>query len=359
MKASFQPLELAKTSARKAAILAACMIEFGTPGLMAQALGQLDATFGTGGKVITSINTGTDLTTGSEGGNSVVIQADGKIIVAGTTHNGSNSDFAVLRYNVDGTLDTTLNGTGKVTTAVGLGDDIARAAALQADGKIVVAGWASNGSNNDIALARYKTDGTLDTTFNGSGKVTTSIGSNNETADSVVIQPDGKIITAGQINNSSAGSGLDFALVRYNTDGSLDTTFAGTGKVVTTVSAANDDINDVKLQEDGKIVVAGWARIGTRDAHVLARYHPNGSLDTTFGVDGISFHHDISGFSIRANAVVIQSDGKIVTAGTDPTGVNLSVFAIRRYHSNGSLDTTFDGDGKAATQILSGGKPES
>ena len=125
--------------------------------LASAAPGQLDPSFGTGGIVRTAMGHGSD------SGRAVVLQPDGKIVVAGQSHNGVNDDFAVARYHVDGTLDVSFNGTGKVTTAIGASHDQVNALAIDATGRIVVAGFAWNGSNNDFALARYNADGTLDT----------------------------------------------------------------------------------------------------------------------------------------------------------------------------------------------------
>ena len=127
----------------------------------------------------------------------------------------------------DGDLETSFDSDGKVTTDIGGSDDRARSVAIQSDGKIVAAGYSNNGSNDDFALVRYNTNGTLDTTFDSDGKVTTAIGSDNDFAYSVALQSDGKIVVAGYSNN---GSNFDFALVRYNTDGSLDTALTVTAR---------------------------------------------------------------------------------------------------------------------------------
>ena len=132
--------------------------------------------------------------------------------------------------NADGSLDTSFDTDGKVTTAIGSATDYGRSVAIQSDGKIVVAGYSNNGSNFDFALARYNTDGSLDTYFDSDGKITTAIGSSNDYAFSVAIQSDGKIVVAGYSYNESGG---EFALARYNTDGSLDTSFDTDGKVTT------------------------------------------------------------------------------------------------------------------------------
>ena len=168
--------------------------------------GDLDTTFSGDGILTTAIGAGNDAAS------SVVLQSDGKIVVAGYSYNGSNYDIAVVRYNTDGSLDTSFGTGGKVTTAIGLGEDLALSVVVQSDGKIVVAGYSHNGSNYDIAVVRYTDTGSLDTTFSGDGILTTTIGSRDDYAESVVVQSDGKIVVAGYSYN---GSNNDFAVVRY------------------------------------------------------------------------------------------------------------------------------------------------
>jgi uncharacterized delta-60 repeat protein len=223
-------------------------------------------------------------------------------------------------------LDTTLGTNGKVTTAIG-GQDFATAVAIQSDGKIVVAGYSLNGANDDFALARYNTDGSLDTTFDTDGKVTTAIGASVDRASAVAIQSDGKILVAGF---SSDGFSTDFALARYNADGSLDTTFSSDGKVTTAIGASYDYASAMAIQSNGKIVVAGSALINYTDDFALARYNADGSLDTTFQIAGKATTAIRSDDS--AHAVAIQSDGKIVVVGETWGGSpSNSDFALVRY----------------------------
>ena len=301
--------------------------------------GSLDTSFGSGGKVTTAIGLYEDFAY------STAIQRDGKIVVAGYSYNGSNDDFALVRYNLNGSLDTSFGSGGKVTTAIGSSHDYANSVAIQSDGKIVVAGYSFNGSNDDFALARYNVDGSLDTSFGSGGKVTTAIGSSDEIY-SVVIQSDGKIVASG---NSWNGSNDDFALVRYNVDGSLDTSFGSGGKVTTAIGPANDYADSVVIQSDGKIVVAGASWNGENNDFALARYNVDGSLDTSFGIGG-KVTTAIRSSDDSANFVVIQSDGKIVAAGYSSNG-GKGVFALARYNVDGSLDTSFGTGGKVTTAI--------
>jgi len=153
--------------------------------------GSLDLSFSTDGRVVVSIGT-------FDGqASAIAVQSDGKILVAGHSHNNSNYDFALVRFNSDGTLDNSFGSAGVVTTAIGTGDDKARAIALQSDGKIVVAGYSYTGSIDAIAVARYNSNGSLDNTFDGNGMLTTSQGVYNEYAQGVAIQGDGKIVVTG------------------------------------------------------------------------------------------------------------------------------------------------------------------
>jgi uncharacterized delta-60 repeat protein len=299
-------------------------------------------------KVSTTIGSGDEYAAGS------ALQPDGKLVSVGLFHNGTNNDFAVIRTHADGALDTAFNSTGKVTTAIGSGNDVAQAVAFQSDGKIVVVGSSHNGSNLDFALVRYNSDGTLDDAFdgnggNGNGKVTTAIGSGDDVARSVALQSDGKIVVAGTSHN---GSNLDFAIVRYLSDGTLDTSFNSTGKTTKDFRGADDYAYSVHVLADGKIVVAGYNSTWLNYYDMtVARYNSDGTLDTTgFGSPNGYATAIFSSYS-GALSSVIQPDGKIVLAGYSSSGSD-NEFAIARFNSNGSMDTDFDTDGK---QVLSFG----
>jgi uncharacterized delta-60 repeat protein len=310
--------------------------------------GTLDMSFGVDGKVTT------DFASPYDYANSVAIQGDGKIVVAGESQQpGTGRDFALARYNSDGSLDITFGSGGKVTTDIGVpcpdyAEDLA--ISTQADGKMVVVGYSVQpGSGADFALARYNSDGTLDISFDGDGKVTTDFGYYSDCAYSVAVQGDGKIVVAGE--SERPGTGWDFALARYNSDGSLDTTFGSGGKVTIDFGSLHDYGYRVALQTDGKIVVAGSSyRSGNDSAFALARCNSDGSLDASFGTSG-KVISDFGSGSDLANSVVIQADGKIVVAGYTPQPGTGADFALVRYNSDGSLDTTFDGDGKVTTDF--------
>ena len=298
--------------------------------------GTIDTTFGTGGKVKTTF-------ADFDGARAVAIQSDGKIVVAGYTIVNFSPDFALARYNSNGTLDTTFGVGGKVITQLG-GPAQAFSVAVQSDGKIVAAGFAHlvNG-DFDFALARYNTNGTLDTTFGTGGKKTTAFGAPSVAqGNAVAIQKDGKIVLAGLtiVNNIA-----NFAVARYNTNGTPDTTF-GTGGQAVTDFGADDRAFAVALQADGKIVAEGI----TGNYFALARYNTNGTVDTTFGTSGKVFT-DFAGSNDIGLGVAVRSDGKLVAVGrTFASG--RTAFAVARYNGNGALDTTFGIGGKATTNFV-------
>jgi uncharacterized delta-60 repeat protein len=301
--------------------------------------GSLDTTFSGDGKVRTAIGSA------SSSAAAVALQFDGKIVLAGTVENGSTEDFALVRYNTNGSLDTTFSGDGKLATAIGSGDDNITAVAMQRDGKIVVAGYAYVAPNNRFALARYNPNGSLDTTFSGDGKLTTAIGSSAE-ANALVIQSDGKVVAAGISNN---GSDYDFALARYNSNGALDPTFDTDGKLTTAIGSGDDYGFAAVLQADGRVVVAGSSSDGSQFDLALARYNPNGSLDTTLGIDGKATQ-GIGVYGAVIYALALQPNGQLVAAGSSSNGSS-NRFALVRFDADGSLDTDLEPNGLVVTPV--------
>ena len=228
--------------------------------------GTLDATFGSSGKVIG----------GGNWANAVAIQTDDKIVAAGYNRVIGNMSFSLARYNTDGSLDTTFGTSGTVNTAF-LGFDDASAVAIQANGKIVAVGGSQGNGAKVFALARYNPDGALDMGFGAGGKVTTAIGTIWDAANALAVQADGKIVAVGSSEISpgdfATGPATVYALARYNTDGSLDTKFGTDGKV-TTAFGVVDTGNAVAVQQDGKIVAAGASQTGSISVFALARYWP-------------------------------------------------------------------------------------
>jgi uncharacterized delta-60 repeat protein len=306
------------------------------------AVGKLDTTFSGDGKVVTNLG-------GIDQGLGVAIQPDGKITVVGQKCSATSGicDVAVERYTTNGTLDTSFSGDGKQTTDFG-GDDNGSygGLALQSNGKIVVGGFMFNTAtqNYDFAVYRYNANGALDTNFSGDGMVSIPFGANRQDFISeVAIQSNGKIVVAGTSCDANNGN-CDFALARLNPGGALDTTFSGDGKQ-TTNFGADDEVGGAALQSDGKIVLVGAKSTATTLYFALARYNLNGTLDTTFNGTG----KVVTNFSGNTNAdwandVIVQLDGKIVVSGTVVNGTR--DFALARYTSTGTLDTTFSTDGK-------------
>jgi uncharacterized delta-60 repeat protein len=288
--------------------------------------GTLDSTFGTGGKVTTDFAK-------NETAFGLAVQADGKLVAAGTANSAEGSMFGLVRYNPDGTLDPTFGTGGTVTTAFDGGSVFgARSLAVQADGKLVLAGTVASGQdgNLDFALARYQPDGALDPTFGSGGRVTTDL-MGDDNAEALVVQADGKLVAAGSVNSATA---FDFALARYQPDGALDPTFDRDGKV-TTDFGSSDGAKALALQADGKLVAAGFAlRLDVGNDFALARYKPNGALDRTFGQAG-RVTTDFAGSSPddQVNGLAVQADGRLVAAGFAGEGGGSSDFALARYRT--------------------------
>lgn len=306
--------------------------------------GSVDSTFGVNGRVITVVGI-----YGSHG-EALEIQSDGKIVVGGFGYSGSYSDFALVRYNTNGTLDNTFGSGGILITTMGSSSDCIYDIAIQSDGKIVAVGTRNMLSPNttQFGLARFNTNGTLDPTFGTNGKVFTTFGIDNQ-ALSVAIQSDGKIVVGGQVYLVAQDS--EFGLVRYNTDGSLDTTFGGTGMVATPVAGNYDEPENIALQTDGKILTVGSIGFSTSRRVAVTRHNTDGSVDSTFGVNGVVITSFGNLVDARGRDLFLQPDGKIVVSGGCAYSSALQSFALARYKSDGSLDSTFGTNGKVTTAM--------
>ena len=321
--------------------------------------GTLDHTFGVGGKVQT------DFPGLAAVASSVVIQSDGKIVAAGGAFPLFTflGDFKVVRYNPDGSLDSSFGDGGIVTTTFLGQGSYAFAVALQPDGKIIAAGTdfvnfsPEDSSDTDFALARYNSDGTPDATFNGDGQATTNFDGFNDDAFSILVQPDGKLVAVGSAKNPA--NFYDFAAARYLSNGAIDTTFGVTGKVRTDFGDHNfDQARSAVLQPDGKIVAAGFAisQNGLVQNFAVARYNSNGVLDAGFGTSGMT-QIDFGSCCQSANKVLLQPRGKIITVGYANTESSDSDFLLARLTQTGALDPTFGASGKVRTSFgdLNGG----
>jgi uncharacterized delta-60 repeat protein len=288
---------------------------------------------------------------------SSAIQSDGKIVGVGMVN---GYDFGVVRYNTDGSLDTTGFGSpnGYVTTDFG-GYDMPFAVAIQSNGKIVVGGT----SNGNFALARYNTDGTLDSSFGSGGKVTTAVGINYDASiNSIAIQSaDQKIVAAGNAELSGSNSNTHFALARYTTTGGLDGTFGSGGIVNTVMADANthaDTAQSVAIQSNGEIVAGGYAYRGVTTGYdfAVARYSSGGVLDNGFGSGGkayTSFANSGYGDDDGWTLAIQPSDQKIVVAGEvgTPANSNYTLFGLARFTTGGVLDSTFGTGGQVSTDF--------
>lgn len=288
----------------------------------------------------------------------LAVQADGKIVAAGYTV-GTYSDLAVARFNSNGTLDTSFGNGGLATVGISAGGDGALAVAVQADGKIVAAGYATGIDGFfDFALVRLSANGTLDGGnggFGTNGVVTTSISPYHDRIESIALNnADGSIVVAGG-SGGYYGAPVDFAVARYTSTGVLVGGF-GNGGIVVTDFGGYDSAKDVALQtinNELKIVAGGSTYLsGMPDNFALARYsYANGSLDSTFGTGG-KVITDFFGSYDMANGLAIQSDNKIVLAGGAHNAKTAKTLtAVARYTPSGALDLTFDRDGKVTTDF--------
>ncbi len=302
--------------------------------------GSLDTSFGDDGMVRT-VFAGSN-----SSAEALAIQADGRIVAAGTK--GDPGEFALVRYQPDGLPDTSFDADGVVTTDFpgALGRDEANGVALQQDGKIVVVGTANG---NRIGLARYNTAGTLDSTFGVDGMVTTGFPrSAGVSGAAVAIQTDGKIVVVGGVR--LAGGDSTFGSVRYNPDGSRDATFGDRGRLRTIFGQPRDHANAVALQVDGKILVVGISGGSEQEPRfALCRYETDGALDTSFGGDGKVT--SVTAHGAEAAAVALQVDGRVVTAGY--WFGDRPKFVLSRYKTDGALDTSFGEDGRVITNFES------
>jgi uncharacterized delta-60 repeat protein len=319
--------------------------------------GKPDAAFGTSNDNTPNGFVNVSLSDGNDVAYAVAVQADGKILVAGTTPSADGNNIAVARMNADGTLDTSFGaGTsdgspdGVVTLSLGKGDDEARAIAVQSDGKIVIAGTSSStdatGKSTNIVVARMNADGTLDTTFgtgttddSPDGVVSLSLSDGNDAASAIAVQADGKILVAG---DSSGANGTNAAIARMNADGTLDTTFGanaddGTPEGVVGLSLGNgdDSVASLVVQSDGKVVAVGTTTsTGSTANAFVVRLDADGTADEAFGTAKDGTPNGVVNVSFgngndAGEAVALQPDGKIVVAGNTVSGGSSDIALVR------------------------------
>ncbi len=323
--------------------------------------GQLDKSFNSTGIVTTTL-TGTGGIGMSGTAYSTLIQKDGKIVTVGTMRDGSQSFFCVMRYNQNGTIDSTFGIKGIDTTAIGYTDEEAFCGLLQPDGKIIAAGYTSiggAGSQRNFALVRYNTDGSRDSTFGANGIVMTAIGKSDDEIFSAALQADGKIIAAGYSYTSISNQNVFvIAAARYNSNGTLDNTFGANGTLTEALEISGTlqkytEAKSVAVQSDSSIVLGGYTGDGSQNYFALLRFTPNGNLDNSFGSNGISLT-SVGGVNDDINSIAIQKDGKIIAGGYSEVVSQTTDeydFALVRYNTDGSVDKTFGSNGAAVNSI--------
>jgi uncharacterized delta-60 repeat protein len=294
----------------------------------------------------------TNISSSYEYGRAIELQANGRVVAAGfanfvTKGNHSANDGVLVRYNSDGSLDSALSGDGIQRADLGSTGGGFLDLTIQGDQKLVAGGHA-NVNNGQMAVVRYLPDGSLDTSFDGDGKAFTAFpgGGKRNThlaaqGFAVELQTDEKVVIAGRVWNYATAT-WRFGLARFNSNGSLDTTFGGTGQITTDFGLGiHHEVSDLAVQSDGKIIAAG----GGGGYFVLARYNPNGTLDTSFDGDGKVVHNvsSSSGWGLIGE-IALQPDGKIVAGGGH---VFTNQGLVARYNPDGSLDPSFGNGGLA------------
>lgn len=324
-------------------VLALCLLAPSAPARAAE--GDLDPTFGSGGVTFT------DFFELADAGTDMVLLPDGRIVEVGLGFDlATHFDFAVARYSADGQTDPAQPGGDRVlidfADAGESRTDEAWGVARQADGKLVVAGLTAYGTNSDFALVRLDGDLRLDPGFGDGGRVRTDFGGFDR-AEAVAIQPDRKILVVG--SSSRPDNTYAIALARYNPDGTLDAGFGTGGRLVTTLGRTKATANDVALQPDGKILIVGHALPRGQELAV-ARLHPDGRLDASFGTGGVALLATLPGLG---EAVTLTPDGRIVVAGMVSRG-GKGDFAVWRLLPDGALDPAFGDHGRVVTDFANG-----
>lgn len=281
--------------------------------------GEIDSTFGTNGMVVTDLSI-------EDKSFTIDIQKDNKIIIAGLS-TSQESDFAVLRFNSDGSRDSTFGNSGVVITDLQGSVDIIFSIKAQDDGKIIACGWTYGPQNVDFALVRYNNDGSLDSTFGKDGVVITDIYEDYNSAHSVDIQKDGKYIVAGY-SLHPLKTDYDLILVRYNKNGSLDSTFGNRGIVTTDINRNNEFAWKVKVMQNSKIVVTGYIESEFEKKILTLKYNEDGSPDLSFGLDGVVITN-IYGIDEEGRGLLIQEDKKILICGYADNGNDYDIFLLR------------------------------
>lgn len=267
-------------------------------------------------------------------------QPDGKILLGGRTWDNITGDFAVVRLNEDGSFDDTFgtNGVFRIETPE---TEASEAMTLLDDGKILMVGY----RDDNLAVAKINTDGTMGTTFGVNGWVVLTFDGAASYADDLAIQADGKIVISGFALNGSENR-FHVAAARLNADGSVDNTFGTNGKVLFNVGEWNDFGEGIAIQSDGKILIGGhkWiANLDQRHDLFVARLNTDGSLDASYGTSGVATARLVDGANY-ANDMILQQDGKPILMGYSIFQNQIDM-AMVRFDTDGNLDSSFNGNG--------------
>ena len=299
----------------------------------------LDPGFGNDGRVAVELGVYGDRA------NAVVVQPDGKIVVAGSSSNASDLDFMLFRLLGDGSLDPDFNYDGTVTTSAGPSDDEIMALVLQDDGKIIAAGYSSSSTDRDFALARYNSDGSLDRNFGQEGIVVTSVGNSDDEITGLALQEDGAIVVTG---SAMGTAGRIIVLGRYLADGALDTGFGDDGFSFTGVGE-EAQAESVALLEDQGIVVSGSYSDGDKTGLMIVGFSFDGQLDVGFGDNGIAIPTDDQTFS-EGYGLFIRNDGTILVAGSVGEEGKRDA-ALFQFTAGGDPDPDFEDNGVLVTAV--------
>jgi uncharacterized delta-60 repeat protein len=316
---------------RKIIILNATLMMFASINLKAQV--GIDNTFGTNGIVKTDFKGKDDEMMG------MVLQQDEKILSVGRTFNGTDQDFAIARHSKDGVLDNTFGNGGKVTTDLSIDDEF-NDVAIQADGKILAAGFSMNNlSNKQFTVVRYKVNGAIDSSFAQNGIFKFNVSNFDNFLNTVAIQADGKILLGGVSYATNDGQMI---VLRLNQNGTLDNSFHTTGYHVLNVSGATEDIvSKLLIRSDGKIIVAGSSTFLTSGKFILFRLLTNGDTDPTFGNSGI-VSSGIPNFTLNCLDAQLTTNEDIILAGEASDASSQKQNAcLAKYSANGTLDNSF------------------
>jgi uncharacterized delta-60 repeat protein len=304
----------------------------------------LDPSFGSGGIAKNALGYGSD------GGAAVAVQPDGKTVVVGSSQDPvdtSNDQFVFSRYLENGSLDPTFGIGGQAAVSFGSGEAAALDIAIQPDGKILAVGYDEVGGDYDMAIARINANGTLDAGFRGGGNfsidVTTGI---DDDGKAIALAPDGTFYVVGE---GFIPGDLDFMILKFEADGDDDLTFGGGDGRHFTHFNGDDGAFAAAVQQDGKLLVAGYAGNGTDTDMAITRYESDGTADNTFSGNG-KLDFGIGSMDDSVSDIALTTDGRIVVAGSAGTGDG-NAFVAARVTPGGELDPTFDADGKASFKV--------